>query len=78
VHGVDDVKLRDAVMGDLEIDEDVRDNSGDIASGGEDGVCYGLHESYAGTAIDEANAARGEGSTKIVSDLAVDGLSAIG
>ena len=36
VHGVDDVELGDAVVGDLKIDEDLRDDADDAASGGEE------------------------------------------
>ncbi len=48
-------------MGDLQIDEDVRNDSGDITSGVENRIGYGLHETYSGSAVYEANAARGEG-----------------
>ena len=60
VHGVDDVKLGDAAVGDFEIDEDLWDDAGDAATGGNGGVGDGLHKADVGAAVDEADIARGE------------------
>jgi hypothetical protein len=72
------VKLGDSVVGDLEVDEDVRDDSGDVASCGEAGVGYDLHETDFGAAVDEADVAGSEGGAELGGDLAIDGLGAVG
>lgn len=53
MHGVNDVELGDAVVGDLEIDEDFGDDSDDVALGGKSSFRNGMHEADVGTAIDE-------------------------
>ena len=61
VHGVYDVKLGDAAMGDLEIDENFGNDAGDVTSGSEGRVGDDLHEADVGSAIDETNVADGDG-----------------
>lgn len=61
VHGVDDVKLGDAVVGDFEIDEDLWDDTDDVAAGCEGRLGDGLHKAYIGSAVYEADVAGGEG-----------------
>ena len=66
------------MVSDLKIDEDMRNDAGDITSGGEDGVGHNAHKSDLGAAVDEADAARGQSESEFVRYLAIDGLGAIG
>ena len=60
VHGGGDVEFGEAGMSDFEVDEDLGDDAGDAAAGGEGGVGDGLHEADVGAAVDEAEVAVGE------------------
>jgi hypothetical protein len=77
VHGVGDVKLGDAVVSYFEIDEDLRDNADDTASGSERRFGHGAHETDSGPAVDEADVPLGEGATEEFGGFAVDGVGSI-
>lgn len=55
VHRVDDVQLSDAVVGHFEIDQDFGDDTDDPASVSKRRLSYGTHETYLGSAIDNAD-----------------------
>ncbi len=78
VHGVGDMKLGDAVVGDLEIDEDLRDDTYDAASGGRHDFGYSRHEANGSSAVDEADASFGEGAPELLGCFSVDGISSVG
>jgi hypothetical protein len=77
VHGVGDVELSDAVVGDLEIDEDLGDDAYNAASVGEAGFGDGAHEADGGSAVDEADVLLGEGATKMFGGFAVDRIGSV-
>ena len=65
------MELGDALVGDFLVDEDVRDDADDVAAGGECGVRYRTHQADARAAIDEAEAALGDGAAELFSGSAV-------
>jgi hypothetical protein len=77
VHGVGNVELGDALMGDFEVDEDVGDDADDVAAGGEGGVGHCAHEAGVAAAVDEAKAALGKGATEVFSGGAVGGVRSV-
>ena len=78
VHGVGDVELGDAVVGDFEIDEDLGDDAYDAASVGETGFGDGAHEADGGSAIDEADVLLREGASEVLGGFGVDGIGSVG
>jgi hypothetical protein len=78
VHGVDDVELGEAAMGDLHVDEDLGDDADDATSVSEGGVGDGLHEADVGAAVDEADAVGGEGLAEGLGGLGEVGVGAVG
>ena len=72
------MEFGDALVGDLLVDEDVRDDADDVAAGGECGVRDRAHEADARAAIDEAEASGGDGAAEFFSGGAVLGASAVG
>ena len=78
VHGAGDMQLGDAVVGDLEIDEDLGDDAYDSTSVGEAGFGDGAHEADGGSAVDEADVLLGEGAAEVLGGFAVDGVGAVG
>jgi hypothetical protein len=76
VHGVGDVKLGEAVLGDLEIDEDLGDDADNVAACSERSLGDGAHEAYAGAAVDEADTTLGKGAAESLGHLAIDGACA--
>ena len=65
------MEFGDALVGDFFVDEDVRDDADDVAAGGECGVRDRAHEANAGAAVDEAEAALGDGAAEFFSGSAV-------
>jgi hypothetical protein len=60
VHGAGDVEFADAVMRDLEIDEDLGDDTDNLAFCCQGCFGNGLHETDIGPAVDDADVASGE------------------
>jgi len=78
VHGVGDVELGETVVGDLEIDEDLGDDTDDVTTAGDGGFGYGLHEADLGAAVDEADLMYGESTAQGFGLFTIDGARAIG
>ena len=78
VHGVDDVELRDAAVGHLEIDEDDGYHPGYISSRSDCGVRDSLHEADVRAAVDEAYVASGEGCAELGGGVTIDWVDAVG
>ena len=78
VHGVGDVELGDAVVGDFEIDEDFGDDTYDATSVSEAGFSHGAHETDGGSAVDKADVALGEGAAEMFGGFSVDGIGSVG
>ena len=78
VHGVGDVELGDAVVGDFEIDEDLGDDAYDAASVGETGFGDGAHEADGGSAVDKADVLLREGAAEVLGGSGVDGVGSVG
>ena len=55
------MKLGKALVGDFEVNEDLRDDADDAAAGGKAALGDGAHEAEPGAAVDEAEMAGGEG-----------------
>ena len=78
VHGVGDVELGNAVVGDFEINEDFGDDAYDAASVGEAGFGDGAHEADGGSAVDEADVALGESAAEMLGGFRVDEIGSVG
>jgi len=78
VHGVGDVQLGEAVVGDFEVDEKGWDDADDAAAGVECALGDGVHEADFGSAVDDADVALGEGAAEFERGGAVDGVGAVG
>ena len=66
------------MVGDLEIDEDLRDDTHDAASGGEAGFGYSRHEANSSSAIDKADVSFGESAAELLGCFTVDGIGSAG
>lgn len=64
VHGVGDVQLGDALVGDFQIDQNFRNDADDFAAGGQGCFCCGAHEADLGSAVDEADVVLGESASE--------------
>ena len=62
VHGIGDVKLGDAVVGDFQVNEYFRNDSDDAAVGGECCLCGSLHEADVCSSVDQTDVSFGENS----------------
>ncbi len=60
VHGFDDMEAAESGVGDLFVNERLRDDANDVPAGGKSGVGEGAHQTDAGAAVDEAQAAAGD------------------
>ena len=78
VHGVDDVELRDAAMGYLEINEDDGYHSGYISPRSDGGVRDGLHKADVRASVDEAYVASGESGAQLRGGVTIDWVDAVG
>jgi len=78
VHGVGDVELGDALVGDFEIDEDLGDDTDDAASVGKAGFGDSAHEADGSSAVDEANVALGESAAEVLGGFGIDGVGSVG
>ena len=78
VHGVGDVQLGDALVGDFEIDQYFRNDADDIAASGEGCFSRSTHEADSGTAIDEAYVVFGQRAAQVSGYFAVAGVNSIG
>jgi hypothetical protein len=78
VHGARDVEFRDAIVGDLKIDEHLGDDANDLSVKGQGCLRNSPHETHIGSAIDEANVAIGERVAKFLGSGTVDGTGSVG
>lgn len=78
VHGVGDVELGDALVGNLEIDQNLWDDAYDAASSGKARLGYRRHEADGSSAVDEPNVFFGESAAELFGCFAVDGIVSVG
>lgn len=76
MHGVDDVEFGAAVIGDLFVDEDVRNDADDAAAAIDGCLRDGVHEADISATVDEADVAFGEGATEVNGSLLIDRITA--
>ena len=60
MHGLDDVELGQAGVGDLPVEQAAGDDADRLAAGGQHGVGELAHQAHARTAVDEPDPARRE------------------
>lgn len=77
VHGVGDVQLGDAAVGDFEIDEHLWNNADDFTASGKRGFCDGAHEADLRASVDDADVSFGERAAKSFGSHAVDGVGTV-
>jgi hypothetical protein len=68
------VKLGDAVVRDLKVDEDFGNDANDATAESERGLCDGLHEADVRSTVDDADVALCELTTKLVGSVAICGI----
>ena len=77
VHGAGDVKLGEATVGYFEFNQDLRDDSNNLAVSGESGFGDSQHESDLSSAVDETDIVSRDGATQLFGGGFVCGVGSI-
>jgi hypothetical protein len=77
VHGAGNVQFGNAVMGDLEVDENLGDDANDLSVSSQRCFGNGLHKAYIGSTVDEADVASGESAAQIFGSCSIDGVGSV-